>query len=70
MKMHVSKKSNEIVINLEVDGTLKEFDYITFINKLYRKEPIEDITFSNEIDEWEQKQINALVEKIRAKVNE
>lgn len=63
MKIIVNKVNNNIGVKLEIDGKEIDFKYIDFIDKLYSKEKIEDITFNN-IEEWEKTKISELVKQI------
>lgn len=64
MKIKVSKENDDIITKLVIDGVEKQFDYIRLINELYENEEIENIEFSDDIEEWEAEEIKKLVDEI------
>lgn len=64
MTINIEKNEDDISLKMIINGKEEPFDYITLINRLHGKEKIENINFSDEIDEWEKEEIQKLINKI------
>ncbi len=64
MKIEITKKSKSWNINIKSDNKSIKFDYIQFINMLYRGEELEEIIFEPEIVEEEKNQIIEMINEI------
>lgn len=64
MKLKVNKTNDDITTKLIIKEKEEQFDYVTLINNLYLKEKIEDIEYTENVEEWEKEEIKSLVDKI------
>lgn len=64
MKIKVTKDKDDIITNLVIDGEEIQFDYVRLINGLYDNDIIDDIVFSDDIEEWEREEIRKLIDDI------
>lgn len=64
MKIKVNKEYDDIITRLVINDKEISFDYVSLINGLYDKDLIEDIEFSDDIDEWEREEIKLLINDI------
>ena len=64
MKINVKKENEDIVLSLVIDGEEEPFDYVKLVNELYNKKEIEEIVYSDEINDWEKVEIKRLIDKI------
>lgn len=66
MKLLVNKNNEDIEIKIDINGVPNDFDYINLINEIYNNNKIDKTDFDDSINEWEQKAINELVDKINS----
>lgn len=64
MKIDVKKRSKSWNITIDYDNKNIKFDYIQFINMLYKGEELEEIIFDQEIIEEEKNQITDMINEI------
>lgn len=64
MKIDVKKRSKSWNITIDYDNKNIKFDYIQFINMLYKGEELEEIIFDPEIIEEEKNQITDMINEI------
>ncbi len=64
MKINVKKEKEDIVLSLIINGAEEPFDYVRLVNELYNKNEIEEINYSNEINDWEKEEIEELIKQI------
>lgn len=69
MKIKISKVDGDISLKIIIDGKELQFDYVTLVNNLYLKNKIEDVDFSDEIDDWEKNEIKKLISEINGIVD-
>ena len=66
MNLMISKSEDDIIVKIKNDEQVIDFDYITFINKLYEGEKIMGVEYSVEIEDWEKSKIDDLVERFKS----
>ena len=64
MKIDIKKRSNSWNITIKCNDKSVKFDYIQFIDMLYRGEELEEIIFDLEIVEEEKNQITDMINEI------
>ncbi len=64
MKIDIQKRSKSWNITIKCNNKSIKFDYIQFINMLYRGEELEGIIFDSEIVEEEKNQITDMINEI------
>lgn len=64
MKINVKKEKEDIVLSLVINEKEEPFDYVRLVNELYNKKEIEEIIYSDGINDWEKDEINKLIDKI------
>ena len=70
MIINVKKENDDIVLSLTINDKPMPFDYVTLVNALYNKNKIEDIVYSDNINDWEKEEISKLVEQIKTAVKQ
>ena len=70
MIINVTKEKEDVVLSLEINEKKESFSYVRLVNELYNKKNIEKIVYSDEINEWEKKEIDKLVEQIKTSIKE
>lgn len=64
MKIDIKKRSKSWNITIKCNDKSVKFDYIQFIDMLYRGEELEEILFDTEIVEEEKNQITDMINEI------
>ncbi len=70
MKINVKKEKEDIVLSLVINEKEEPFDYVRLVNELYNKKEIEEIIYSDGINDWEKDEINKLIDKINNTVKQ
>lgn len=70
MKINVKKENEDIVLSLVINEKEESFDYVKLVNELYNKKEIEEIIYSEEINDWEKDEIKKLIDKINDTVKQ
>lgn len=70
MKINVLKENEDIILSLTINDKQETFDYVRLVNELYNKEEIEDIIYSDDVNDWEKTEINKLVDQIKTVVKQ
>ncbi len=70
MKINVKKEKEDIVLSLVINEKEETFDYVRLVNELYNKKEIEEIIYSDGINDWEKDEINKLIDKINNTVKQ
>ena len=70
MKINVKKENEAIVLSLVINEKEESFDYVKLVNELYNKKEIEEIIYSEEINDWEKDEIKKLIDKINDTVKQ
>ena len=70
MKINVKKENEDIVLSLVINEKEESFDYVKLVNELYNKKEIEEIIYSEEINDWEKDEIKKLIDNINDTVKQ
>lgn len=70
MKINVKKENEDIVLSLVINEKEESFDYVKLVNELYNEKEIEEIIYSEEINDWEKDEIKKLIDKINDTVKQ
>lgn len=70
MKINVKKENEDIVLSLVINEKEEPFDYVKLVNEVYNAKEIEEIVYSDEINDWEKDEIKKLIDKINNTVKQ
>ena len=64
MKLKFTRETDTIVTQMEADGDVNDFDYLTFIKRLVEGETLDAPEYPEDITELEREEIERMIEKI------